>query len=117
MSYINTAFNQEVQADFTVARIHDTNYFVLNMVDLGTKYGIRCRVEDRSARTMNLMLETRWFLEFGSPAAFSADPEFTRCVISYFIKFHKLSLNPRPARASKKNGVVERQNDLFKSIL
>lgn len=49
----------------------------LNIVDRGTRYGIRCRVSNISADTMKTLLKTRWFLEFGAPISFSEDPEFT----------------------------------------
>lgn len=117
LSHVNQAFNEEIQADFATVRFKDANHEVLNVVDTGTTYGLRLIVPDRSAKTMKKLLEKHWFLEFGAPKSFSADPEFTRGVMERFLQLHDVTLQQRPARSSNKNGIVERQNGVFKMIM
>lgn len=65
---------------------------------------------------MNL-IETEWLYHHGAPKSFSADPEFCRPIFEKFLISHKVTLKPRPSRSSAKNGHVERNNGVFKTIL
>lgn len=117
LRHVNDAFNLEVQADFLVASIRDPKYYVLNVICCATNFGIRMIVPNRTADTMRKMMERYWIYYFGSPRRFSADPEFTKGIMQRFLELHSIKLFRRPARASNKNGRVERQNGLFKMML
>lgn len=127
LTHVNQAFNEEIQVDFATIRFKYTNHEILNNVDAGTKYGLRLIVQDRSAKTMKKLLENtasvasnsnnQWFFEFGAPKNFSPDPEFTPGVMEEFLQLHNVVLKQRPARSSNKNGIVERQNGVFKMVM
>lgn len=106
-----------VQADFVTVYIRDEKYEVLNMVDMGTRYGERFIAPDRNGNTMMHMMESLWVYRHGAPKNFSADPEFCRPFFKKFLTGHDITLYPRPSRSSSKNGVVERNNGTFKIIL
>lgn len=95
LSYINAALNQEIQADFLVVRIAETNHYVLNIVDRGKRYGLRYRVDKRLSETLKELLETRWFFEFGAQKSFRADPEFTWGIINELLRAHNKELGGR----------------------
>lgn len=117
LSHINEQFTQEVQADFTVAYAGSEKLNILNIVDLGTNYGERIIAPDRKAATMMTLFEKNWIYHYGEPKSFSADPEFTQGFFQDFLKMHQIVCKPRPARSSSKNGKVERNNGVFKSVL
>lgn len=117
LSHVNEAFNEEIQVDYTVAYINEQKYFILNMVDAGTRYGERAIAFSRDAKTMMEMIETHWLYNHGAPKYFSADPEFCKTFFEKFLLAHKITLRPRPSRASFKNGRVERNNGVFKTVL
>lgn len=117
VSHVNEAFNEELQADFLVAYIRGERVDILNMVDTGTGYGERMIVPSRNAGVMKNMMETRWFCAHGAPKRFSADPEFCVPVLKSFLNAHNIHLADRPARSSNKNGIVERNNGIFKLVL
>lgn len=117
LTHVNEGFNEEVQADYTVVYIKGEKYFVLNIVDAGTRYGERAIANSRDAATMMQMMETEWLYHHGAPKYFSADPEFCKPVFERFLAGHEITLRPRPSRSSHKNGRVERNNGVFKSVL
>lgn len=47
--HVNEAFDMEVQADFTYVRIHRERCELLNIVDIGTRYGERSLTASRAA--------------------------------------------------------------------
>lgn len=57
-SHVNEAFNEELQADFTVENIRGRKYEVMNVVDLGTAYGERVITPAKNAETMKKLYET-----------------------------------------------------------
>lgn len=73
LTNVNTAVNDEVQAGFVTAYIRDEKYKVLNIVDMGTKYGERSIAPDKDGTTMMSMLESTWLYRHGAPTNFSAD--------------------------------------------
>ena len=117
LTHVNEAFNAEIQADYVVVYIRDEKFEVLNVIDLGTRYGERAIARTRSAESMTHMLETEWIYHHGAPAQFSADPEFCRPFMEKFLKAHNVELKPRPSRSSAKNGRIERNNGTLKLIL
>lgn len=117
LSHINTAFNDEIQADFVTVMIRGERYEVLNIVDTGTRYGERVIACNHSGDTIITLLETEWIYHHGAPGAFSADPEFCKGFFERFLSAHAINLHPRPSRSSSKNGKVERNNGVFKAVL
>lgn len=116
-THLNAAFNEEVQSDFFYVYIREKKYEILNMIDLGTRYGERAMTTSRSADEIKRMFEIFWFYRHGAPRNFSADHEFCRPVLKRFLDTHAIKLNPRPSRSSNKTGRVERNNGLFKMVL
>lgn len=116
-THINAAFNEEIQADFLYVYIREKKYEVLNIIDLGTKYGERIISQSRTAEKMKETFETKWFYNHGAPRRFSADQEFCRPVLHRFLSKHNILLNPRPSRSSHKTGRVERNNGVLKTVL
>lgn len=117
LTHVNEEFNQELQADFTIAYIRGAKYEVLNFNDTGTRYGERAIATTRSADTIRHLFETKWMYHHGAPQRFSADPEFCRPVLRRFLDQHNVDVLPRPSRSSHKNGRIERNNGVFKLIL
>lgn len=116
-THINSAFNQELQSDFCYAYIRGKKCEILNMLDIGTRYGERVLTTSRSADEIKRSFETHWFYRHGAPVNFSADQEFCKPVLKRFLDQHGIKLNARPSRASNKTGPVERNNGVFKMIL
>ena len=117
LTHVNEEFNQSLQADFVIVYIRGKKHEVLNMVDAGTNYGERAIARKRTAEVMREIFESHWIYKHGSPASFSADPEFTRPVLTKYLEAHGIVVEVKPSRSSHKNGKVERNNGLFKAIL
>lgn len=123
LTHVNEAFNEELQADYVVVYIGGDKYDggekfeVLNIIDVGTGYGERSIAPSRNAESMKKSLEEVWFCRHGAPKRFSADPEFCKPTLQRFLKGHEITLCDRPSRSSHKNGMIERNNGIFKSIL
>lgn len=117
LSHINEAFNEELQEDFTMVYIREQKYFVLNIVDAGTRYGERINARSSNAMHMMEIMESGWIYHHGAPKLIGADPEFCKPFFERFLKAHGIELKPRPARASYNNGLVERNNGVFKAVI
>lgn len=117
LTHVNAAFNQELQADFTVVYIHGAKFEVLNFNDAGTRYGERAIATTRSADNIRALFESKWMFHHGAPMRFSADPELCRPVLRRYLEEHSVIMLPRPSRSSHKNGRIERNNGVFKLIL
>lgn len=117
LTHVNSAFNEEIQADFVMVYIGGTKHEVLNINDAGTRYGERTIASSRSAESIKSMMEVSWLYRHGAPKRFSADPEFCRPVLQRFMTQHGITVLPRPSRSSHKNGRVERNNGVFKLIV
>lgn len=117
LTHVNSAFNGELQADFTVVFINGGKYEVLNLNDAGTRYGERTIATTRSAEAIKTIFEQAWLYQHGAPTRFSSDPEFCRPVLRRFLEGHGVTVLPRPSRSSHKNGRVERNNGVFKLIV
>lgn len=78
ISHVNEAFNEEFKADFMVVYIKEKKYFVLNMMDTGTRYGERMIAESRNTTHLMEMMENEWLYHHGAPKRFGADPEFCK---------------------------------------
>lgn len=117
LTQVNEAFNAEIQANCVIVYIKEEKYEVLNIIDLGTRYGERAIATTQSAENMTNMLETEWLYHHGAPGKFSADPEFCRPFMERFLNAHSIELKPRPSRSPAKNGRIERNNGTLKRIL
>lgn len=117
ISHVNEAFNQSIEADFLVAYIKGEKYIILNIICMGTNYGERVIVKNRSAGIMVSALESEWLYHHGAPRYFASDPEFCNTQMNSFLSAHQVELQCRPSRSSHKNGKVERNNGIFKNIL
>lgn len=106
LTHVNEAFNEEIQADFVTCHIRGETFEILNVVDMGTKYGERKMEPTRTADRMNELLETEWIFHHGATRMFSADSEFCKPIISTFLESHNIQLNSRPSRSSHKNEIV-----------
>lgn len=84
LTHINEKFNQEVQADFTIAYIGTEELVKLKVIDLGTNYEGRTIAVSRDANTMMQPFENLWLYHHGATVRFSADPGFTK---DFFKKF------------------------------
>lgn len=117
LTHVNSSFNQELQADFTIVYIQGSKYEVLNLSDAGTRYGEREIASTRSAETIKGIFERSWMYHHGAPKRFRSDPEFCRPVLRKFMEAHGITVLPRPSRSSHKNGRIERNNGVFKLIV
>lgn len=117
MTHGNGAINEKIQADFAIVYIRQDMYEVLNIIDVGTRYGERDISSDWQGNTMMQMIEIECIYHHGAPRFFSADPELFRPLLDYFMKMHHIKTNPRTSRSSPKNGKIERKNCVFKTIL
>lgn len=116
-THINAAFNDEMQADFLYVYIRGHKHEILNMIDLGTRYGERAVTAARSAEEVKRTFETYWFYKHGAPNSFSAGHELCRPVLRKFLDAHGIKLNPRPSRSSHKVGRIERNIGVFRVVL
>lgn len=114
---INVAFNEKIQTDFVYFTIHDKNHEVINIMDLGTKYGEKTLTESRSADEVRKYFKTYWFLKQDAAKKFSADHELGRPILTHFLNLQKIILNPRPSRSSHKTGRIEHNNGVFASVI
>lgn len=57
LSHVNKAFIEEIQVDFLVVYIRHEKFVILNIVDIGTSYGEREIVPDRSAPITQTAIE------------------------------------------------------------
>lgn len=103
MTHVSEAFNEELQADFVYVQIHGEKHEVLNMVDMGTRYGDRLLTVSRSADEVKKSFEVTWFYPHGSPKRLCADHELCMLVLRKYLDMHNIELRPRPSRASSKN--------------
>lgn len=116
-THVNAAFNDELQADFMYVNIREKKHEILNMIDVGTRYGERTITESRTAEEVQKKFESCWFYRHGAPNNFSADHELCRPVLQRFLSRHAIKLNPRPSRSSNKVGRIERNNGVFRSVI
>lgn len=86
-------------------------------MDLGTKYGERTIRKSRTADEMKQRFESKWFYQHGAAKSFSADLELYRLILQRFLTTHNISLNPRTSRYSNKTGSIERNKQVFKSVI
>lgn len=114
---VNAAFNQELQADFSVVYIQSANTRgsisttqVLVMVE-------QTIATTRSADIIKTIFDTRWMYHHGAPKRFSTNPEFFRSVLKLFLKEYGFVVLPRPSRSSPTNGRIERHNCVSKFIV
>lgn len=117
LTHVNTAFNEETQADFVIVYIRGIKKEVMNIVDMGTNNGERKIAPSRNAQNMMQIFETEWLMRHVAPKQFSADPEFCRTLFKELLRGHGIQLNARLSRSCHKNGKVERNNGVFKTVL
>lgn len=115
-SHISEPFNEEVQVEFLYACIHGKRREILNIVDVGTRYGERS-TSSRNTGEIRNGFETQWLYIHGVPKRMSADHEFCRPVLQKYLDVHDITLNPRHSPRSNKCGRVERKSGVFKSAL
>lgn len=116
LKHVNTEFNNEVQADFMTVNHNGSKYEILNISDCSTAFVERSILKSRSAKVMMEKFVETWICRHGCPVQFSADPEFCQPFFIKYLNGHGTKTNERPAQSSHKNGRVERNNSLFKSI-
>lgn len=117
MTHVNAAFNQEIQIDFFFFELSGTKFCILNITGTGTGYTVLAIAPDRSMATIIRIIETEWICKHGAPTAASADDEYNRAVLRDFLTSHGITFKPRPARRHNKLGIVERKNQVVKTIL
>lgn len=117
LTYVNAAFSDDIQTDFVTVCVRDEKYEVLNIFDMGTRYGERAMAPTRDGRAMMNMVETHWLYQHGAPKNFSADPEFCKAIFRKFLTGHDIKLNVRPSPSLSRNIVVERNNGTVKLFL
>ena len=92
LTHVNEAFNVEIQADYVIVYIREEKFEVMNMIDLGTRYGERAIAKTPSSESMTEMLESEWIYHHGAPEKFSADSEFCRPFMQRFLTAHNIEL-------------------------
>lgn len=86
-------------------------------MDIGTRYRERALTTSRSAEVMKKLYETESFNRHGAPEKFSADQGFCRPILYGFLQIDKIPLRPRPSSSSNKSGKIERNSEVFKSVV
>lgn len=109
LSHVNEAFYEEIQVEFLYASINGTKRIILNIVDVGTRYGERILSPSRDTEQIRIALAKSWIYRHGSPRKLSANHEFCRTSLSKYLRTHNIQLEPRPSRSSSKSGNVERK--------
>lgn len=117
LTYVNAAFNQELQIDFTHCDIGGVRYTLLNMTDRGTSWSEMRIVQNQNMKTMKICVEQDWICVHGAPNAVSGDDAYDKAEFRGFLKQHHIAYKPRPARRHNKLGSVERKNGTIKAII
>ena len=117
LTHINSAFNQEIQIDFTHCDIDGTRYTLINLTDRGTAWSEMHIVANQNMETMKSSVERYWICTHGAPHALSGDDAYDKPNFHEFLKQHSITYRPRPARRHNKLGSVERKNQTVKSII
>ena len=117
LTHVNSAFNQEIQIDFTHCDIRGTRYTLINMTDRGTVWTEMCIVEKQNIDTMKSSVKRYWICVHGAPGALFADDAYDKPNFHTFLKQHNIVYKPRPARRHNKLGCVERKNRTVKAII
>lgn len=117
LTHVKYEFNDEIQADFAIVNINGEKYEILIINDNGTRYGEITIATTRPADTIKTIFEASWIYRHGAPMRFSAYPEFCRSVHKTFLAQHGTMMLPRPSRSAHKNGLIERNNGVFRLIL
>lgn len=98
LNYVNAAFNEELQIDFTHCDIRGTRQILINMTDRGTGWSEMRIVQNQNLQTMKTSVERDWICIHGAPKAISADDAYEKTDFRNFLKRHHISYNPRLAR-------------------
>lgn len=109
LTHINSAFNQEIQIDFTHCDIGGARYTLLNLTDRGTAWSEMFIVANQNMETMKSSVERDWICIHGAPHALSGDDAYDKPNFHKFLKQHNITYRPRPARRHNKLGSVERK--------
>lgn len=117
LTYVNAAFNLEVQVDFTHCTIRGDKHTLINMTDRGTGWSVMKIVDRQNIETMKRSIECDWFCMHGAPDTLSADDAYDKPEFHQFLKQHGINYKPRPARRHNKLGAVERKNKTIKAII
>ena len=76
LTHVNSAFNQEIQIDFTHCYIRGTRYTLINMTESGTVWADIRIVEKQNMDTMKGNVESCWICIHGAPGALSGDDAY-----------------------------------------
>lgn len=114
---MDKAFNKSIQADYAIVYIRNERYEVLSIEDMGIQYEERAISNCKSAENMLKMIERLFINVHGTPKSFSENPEFCKPFLTRHLSDLRIKINYRPSRSSRRNGVVEPNNGIFKTIL
>lgn len=117
LTYVNAAFNLEVQIDFMHCKLRGAKRTLINMTDRGTAWSEMKIVDRQNIATMKQSVECDWIYAHGAPGALSADDAYDKPEFHQFLKQHNIQYRPRPARRHNKLGAVERKNRTIKAII
>lgn len=117
LTHINSAFNQEIQIDFTHCDIRGTRYTLINITDRGTAWTEMRIVEIQNMNTMKRSVERYWICIHGAPVALSGDNAYDKPISHTFLKQHSILYKPRPSRRHNKLGCLQRKNRTVKAII
>ena len=117
LTYVNAAFNQEVQTDFMHCTMKNVKYTLINMTDRGTGWSETRIVPNQSVLTMQRNVEQFWICLHGAPQAFSADDAYDKPGFHTFLRQYSIVYKSRPSRRHNKLGTVERKNGTIKAII
>lgn len=70
----------------------------------------------QAAEAISVKLETERLYHHGAPNFFGADPEFCNKKLKSFLRAHQIQIRFGPSVSPHKNGKVERNNEIFKSV-
>lgn len=116
ITHVNEAFNEEVKANFLYVWIHEEKQGIINIIDVGTKYGEREILCSRSGEGLRESSRKMWSHMCRALKYFSADHEFCRAMLQKFMENHGKEARARPSRSSHKTGKIERNKGIFKAM-
>lgn len=81
------------------------------------RYGEHVVVPTKNAQTTIELIETSWIYHLGALKNFSSDPEFCKTVLERFMTAHGIEVDHNPLKIYSKNGMVELNSGVSKTIL
>lgn len=104
LTYVNAAFNLEVQIDFMHCTLRGAKRTLVNMTDRGTGWSQMKIVNRQSIATMKQSVECDWIYVHGAPGALSADDTYDNPEFHQFVKQHNIKIQATPSTPTQQIG-------------